>query len=243
MRRRTIAIAAVALAVAVGGAAGCGGDSVSEDTTQATTAATTAPATPAPATTPGTAPTTGGTSTAPAAKLTKADLPPEDAVSGVHPGTPRTIDSASEFVDVLYQTGDPAKPAAVRRLEGAGYRTAILRDQAGTDPETGIALLRSYAIQLGSPEAAKKEVGDAVAEVRSASAAKTSDIDTGIPDGQGLRVDIDQGAVQGAVVFVTFPVGSRVYGIQAVATSGGNLDQDALLKVARDLASKAGATS
>jgi hypothetical protein len=241
MRRRTIAAAAVALAVAVGAAAGCGGDSKSEaTTTQATTAATTpAP----PATTPSTTPTTGGTSTAPVAKLTKADLPPEDAVAGVHPGTPRTIDSASEFVDVLYQTGDPAKPAAVRRLEDAGYRTAILRDQAGTDPENGIALLRSYAIQLGSPEAAKKEVGDAVAEVKSASAAKTSDIDTGIPDAQGLRVDIDQGAIQGAVVFVTFPVGSRVYGIQAVATSGGNLDQEALLKAARDLSAKAGATS
>jgi hypothetical protein len=243
MRRRTIAATAVALAVAVGAAAGCGGDSKSEaTTTQATTtAAATTPA--PPATTPSTTPTTGGTSTAPVAKLTKADLPPEDAVSGVHSGTPRTIDSASEFVDVLYQTGDPAKPAAVRRLEDAGYRTAILRDQAGTDPENGIALLRSYAIQLGSPEAAKKEVGDAVAEVKSASAAKTSDIDTGIPDAQGLRVDIDQGAIQGAVVFVTFPVGSRVYGIQAVATSGGNLDQDALLKVARDLASKAGAPS
>ncbi|HTI33067.1 MAG TPA: hypothetical protein VL422_05270 [Miltoncostaea sp.] len=241
MRRRTIAAIGVALAVAVGAAAGCGGDSkTSEPTTQATTAAAT---TPAPVTTPGTTPTTGGASTAPAAKLTKADLPPENAVAGVHPGTPRTIDSASEFVDVLYQTGDPAKPAAVTRLENAGYTTAILRDQAGTDPETGVALLRSYAIQLGSPEAAKKEVGDAVAEVKSASAAKTSDIDTGIPDAQGLRVDIDQGAVQGAVVFITFPVGSRVYGIQAVATSGGNLNQDELLKVARDLATKAGATS
>lgn len=241
MRRRTIAAAAVALAVAVGAAAGCGGDAKSEaTTTQATTTAATTPA--PPATTPGTTPTTGGASTAPAAKLTTADLPPQDAVAGVNSGTPRTIDSASEFVDVLYQTGDPAKPAAVRRLEGAGYRTAILRDQAGTDPQNGIALLRSYAIQLGSPEAAKKEVGDAVDEVRSASAAKTSDIDTGIPDGQGLRVDIDQGAVQGAVVFVTFPVGSRVYGIQAVATSGGNLDQDKLVGVARDLATEAGAT-
>ena len=37
-------------------------------------------------------------------------------------------------------------------------------------------------------------------------------------------------------------VNGRVYGIQAVATNGGNLDQDELLGVARDLATKAGAT-
>jgi hypothetical protein len=239
MRRRTLATAAVALAVAVGGAAGCGGDSVSEDTTEATTAATPAPATTEPATT---APaTTADGPTTPAA-LTEADLPPGNAISGVGKGTPRTIDSASEFVDVLYQSGDPAKPAAVTRLEDAGYQTAILRDQAGTDPDKGIALLRSYAIALGSDDAAKQEVSDAVDEVRNASAAQSTDVDTGIPDGEGLRVDIDQGTVQGAVFFVTFPVGSEVYGIQAVATSGGNLNQDEILGAARDLATKAGAT-
>jgi hypothetical protein len=236
MRRRTLAAVAVALAVAVGGAAGCGGASNTEDTTEATTAATTPPATTAPATTART------TSTAPAAELTAASLPPPDAVAGVGTGTPRTIDSAAEFVDVLYQSGDPAKPAAVTRLEDAGYTTAILRDQAGTDPETGIALLRSYALSLGSEEAAKQEVADAVDEVRNASAAQSSDIDTGIPDAEGLRVDIDQGNVQGAVVFVTFPVGSEVYGIQAVATNAGNLDQEEILDAARDLAAKVGAT-
>jgi hypothetical protein len=241
MRRRTLATAAVALAVAVGGAAGCGGDSVSEDTTEATTAATTAPATTAPATTAPATTSGGGTSTA-ATALTADSLPPPNAISGVGRGTPRTIDSASEFVDVLYQNGDPAKPAAVTRLENAGYRAAILRDQAGTDAQTGIALLRSYAIALGSNEQAKQEVADAVDEVRNASAAKATDIDTGIPDGEGLRVDIDQGTVQGAVIFVTFPVGSEVYGIQAVATNAGNLDQQQILRAARDLATKAGAT-
>jgi hypothetical protein len=236
MRRRTLATTAVALAVVVGGAAGCGGDSKSEATTEATTAATTAPATTAPAT------TSGGGATAPATALGAKDLPPGDAVASVGKGTPRTIDSASEFVDVLYQAGDPSKPAAVTRLEDAGYRTAILRDQAGTDATNGIALLRSYAIALGSDEQAKQEVSDAVEEVRNASAAQASDIDTGIPDGEGLRVDIDQGGVQGAVIFVTFPVGSRVYGIQAVATSAGNLNQDEIVGAARDLATKAGAT-
>lgn len=232
MRRRTLATAAVAIAVAVGGAAGCGGDSSADDTTEATTAATTAPAVTAPA-------TSGGGTTAPATALTAADLPPANAVGGVGKGTPRTIDSASEFVDVLYQNGDPSKPAAVTRLENGGYRTAILRDQAGTDAETGIALLRTYAIAMGSDEAAKQEVSDAIAEVRSASAAKTTDIDTGIPDGQGLRVDIDQGGVKGAVVFVTFPVGSTVYGIQAVATSAGNLNEDEIVGTARDLQTQA----
>ena len=242
MRRRTLATAAVALAVAVGGAAGCGGDSVSEDTSEATTAATpTTPATTS-STTPATAP--GGTvpTTAPTAPLTAASLPPADAISGVGKGTPRTIDSASEFVDVLYQAGDPAKPAAVRRLEDAGYRTAILRDQAGTNPDTGIALLRSYAIALGSEDAAKQEVSDAVEEVRNASAARSEDVDTGIPDAEALRLEIDQGTVQGAVIFVTFPSGSEVYGIQAVATSAGALDQEEILGAARDLAAKVGAT-
>jgi hypothetical protein len=237
MRRRTLATIAVALAVAVGGAAGCGGDSNTDDTTtEATTAATTAPETTAPAT------TAPRTSTAPAAELTEDSLPPPNAISGVGTGTPRTIDSASEFVDVLYQSGDPAKPAAVKRLEDAGYTTAILRDQAGTDPDTGPALLRSYALALGDDEAAKQEVADAVDEVRNASAARSTDLDTGIPDAQALRVDIDQGTVQGAVVFVTFPVGPNVYGIQAVATSGGNLDQDEIVGAARDLATKVGAT-
>jgi hypothetical protein len=242
MRRRTLATAVVALAVAVGGAAGCGGDSASDDTTEATTAATTAPATTAPATTGPATTSRGGGTTAPGAALTAADLPPANAISGVGKGTPRTIDSASEFVDVLYQSGDPAKPAAVTRLEDAGYRTGILRDQAGTDATTGIALLRSYAIALGSADQAKQEVSEAVDEVRDASAAQSRDIDTGIPDGEGLRVDIDQGGVQGAVIFVTFPVGSNVYGIQAVATNAGNLDEDELVGAARDLATKAGAT-
>ena len=127
-------------------------------------------------------------------------------------------------------------------LEEAGYRTAILRDQAGSDPDTGIALLRSYAIALGSDDAAKKEVADAVEEVRNATAAQTQDIDTGIPDAQAIRVDIRQGTVEGAVIFVTFPVGSEVYGIQAVATTAGALDQDAILGAARDLANSVGAT-
>lgn len=238
MRRRTLAAAVVALAVTVGGIAGCGGDSKTSETT--TEAATTAPDTTVATVT---APTTGTTATTPSGgALTAADLPPDDAVGGVGQGTPRTIDSASEFVDVLYQNGDPAKAGAVNRLEDAGYQTAILRDQAGTDPQNGIALLRSYAISLRDADAAKKEVGDAVDEVRNASAAQSTDIDTGIPDGQGLRVDIDQGTIQGAVIFVTFPVGANVYGIQAVATSGGNLDEDEILGAARDLATKAGAT-
>jgi hypothetical protein len=242
MRRRTLAAAAAALAVAAGVAAGCGGDSESNATTEVTTAATTAPAPTAPATTPGTSTAPATTAGRTGAELTASSLPPADAISGVGRGTPRTIDSASEFVDVLYQTGDPAKPSAVRRLEEGGYRTAILRDQAGSDPRTGIALLRSYAIALGGDDAAKKEVADAVEEVRNAAAAQTQDVETGIPDAQAVRVDIRQGTVEGAVIFVTFPVGSEVYGIQAVATSAGALDQDEILGAARDLATSVGAT-
>ena len=144
---------------------------------------------------------------------------------------------------MLYQNGDPAKPAAVSRLEDAGYRTAILRDQAGTDPDTGLALLRSYAIALGSDDAAKQEVADAVDEVRNASAAQSTRHRHRHPRRRGPRGwTLTRAVSRARVFFVTFPVGSEVYGIQAVATSGGNLNQDEILGAARDLATTAGAT-
>ena len=240
MRTRTTATVLVLLSLGLVGLAGCGGDSQSEETTQASTAASTPAPTTATTSPPGTA---SVPSTAAANALGDESLPPQDAVPGVRVGASRTIDTAEAFVDVLYQDGDPAKPAATDRLEEAGFDGAIIRDQVGTQPEAGLALLRTYAIRLRDEDAARKEVDDAVDEVRSSSAARTSDLEiAGIPDAQGLRVDVDQGQVTGAVVFVTFPVGNVVYGLQGVATTGGAIPQDEMIGAARDLATKVGAT-
>ena len=67
---------------------------------------------------------------------------PPNAIAGVHAGQLQTIDTAEAFVDVLYQNGDPTKPDAVKRLEDAGFSGAVVRDQVGTDPDNGLALLR-----------------------------------------------------------------------------------------------------
>ena len=125
MRTRMTVTLLVVLSLGLVGVAGCGGDSVAEDSTEATTtaAATTA------ATSPGTPPaTTSGATTAPAGAVGNESLPPPDAITGVHAGQLKTIDTAEEFVDVLYQNGDPTKPDATKRLEDAGFSGAVVRD-------------------------------------------------------------------------------------------------------------------
>ena len=59
----------------------------------------------------------------------------------------------------------------------------------------------------------------------------------GAPRWTSTRADVN-----GSVVFVTFPAGDVVYGIQAVAANGAGIPQDEILDAARDLASKVGAT-
>ena len=234
MRRRAVTALAL-LSLGLVGVAGCGGDSASETTTTSLAPAT-APATPPP-------PTASLPDTAPGAPLGDESLPSPTAVPGVERGDVQTLRTAGELVDLLYQSGDPTKPGALARLEDAGFAGAVLRDQPGTDPSVGIALLRSYAIRLRDEAAARDEVTAAVDEVRRSAGGASSDIDVSeIPGAQALRVQVDQGGQSGTVVFVTFPAGPVVYGIQGVSASGLDTSEEEIIGAARALAKRAGAT-
>ena len=237
--RRGVATTLVLLSLGLVGLAGCGGSSVSEDTTTSL-GLTSAPASPPP-------PTASAPATAPVAPsgpdLGAESLPPQTAVPGVQPGEARTLATAKELIDVLYQSGDPAKPAAQARLEDGGYADGVVRDQPGTDPESGLALLRSYAMRLRDDDAARDEVTASIDEVRASSVSSASDIDVSdIPGAEALRVDVSQGGLSGTVVFVTFPAGPVVYGIQGVSAAGAAIPEDEIIGAARDLAQKVGAT-
>jgi hypothetical protein len=217
-----VLLAALLCACAVAAAA-CGGSS-----DDAASEATTAPA-PAPA------------PTAPAGDLV-ALLPPPDAVSGLRPGAARALPTAQAFVDALYQIGDPARDAAERRLEEGGYADGVLRDQAGEDPEGGAALVRSYVITMGDEAAAREEVDAAADEVADSSLGEGTEVE--VPEVEGaraLRVEVSQGGVSGSVIFVTFPGGAEVYGIQAVARAGADLPEDEVVQAAQDLAERVAA--
>ncbi len=226
MRR---ALAALLAACAIAVAAGCGGGSSDDRSTEA---ATTAPST---ATAPATAPPT-----APAGDLA-ALLPPQDAVPGANPGEATPLPTARAFVDALYQVDDPSRDDARAHLEDAGYADGVVRDQAGADPETGVALLRSYVIRLRDDDAARGEAAAAADEVRASPLGTSTDLEVaGVPDAQGLRVEVSQGGVSGRVVFVTFPQGPYVYGIQAVARQGADLPEQEVVRAAQDLAARNG---
>ena len=227
MRSRLVAVAATTLAAAALLAA-CGGESETVTRTVTTDQLpTTAPATTAAPTTP---------TTAPAAAVDETRLPPAGALPDTEPGTTRELDDAQEFVDALYQVGDPSKPAAQARLESAGYASGILRDELGSDPQNGIALFRTYAIALRDAAAAQAEVDDAADEVESASSAPSIPIEVPeIPGARGLRLDLDQGGTTGSVAFVTFASGPYVYGLQGVSTRAETLPQDGLVEAARQL--------
>lgn len=217
------ALLAALLCACALGAAACGGSS-DDQASEATTA--TAPA-PAP--------------TAPAGDLA-ALLPPQDAVSGLRAGTTRDLPTAQAFVDALYQIADPARDAAERRLERGGYADGVLRDQAGEDPEGGAALVRSYAITMRDDAAAREEVDAATDEVAGSSLGEATEVE--VPEVAGaraLRVEVSQGGVSGSVVFVTFPAGAEVFGIQAVARAGADLPEDEVIAAAQDLAARVGA--
>ena len=234
MRRRPLAAAAAVLVLGAGAAAGCGGESSTVTktiTTDSLPTAATAPVTPTAST-----PTTPG-ATAPAIAVVGEDrLPPSDALPGLRSGSVRLVDDAQAFVDALYQSGDPAKPAAVARLEAGGYAGGALRDQLGTDPARGLTLFRSYAVVLRDDAAAQAEVATAMQEVRDTTSAPVTELDlSDIPGAQGLRVDIDQGRTTGAVVVVSFASGPYVHGLQGVSTRDAPLPEDEIVGAARDL--------
>jgi hypothetical protein len=222
-------LAAILVACAIATAAACGGSSGDDATEAASTAAP---------------PPTGATTaaTAPADDLASR-LPAEDAVAGVRPGDVRPLPTAEEFVAALYQAGDPARDAARRRLEEGGYADGVIRDQAGDDPQGGVALLRSYAIRMGDDEAARAEVAAAAAEVEGSELGEATAIDVpDVEDARGLRVEVSQGGIAGQVVFLTFAEGPYVQGIQAVARAGADLPQDEVVRAAQDLAARLGSS-
>jgi len=224
-RRAALVLSAAALAAA----AGCGGSTATEAVTTDRPPGTTAP---------GTAPTAP---TAPSGDL-EGRLPPEDALAGLRPGRIQELPSPQALVDALYQAGDPSREAAERRLAQAGYGGGVLRDQSGEDPSTGPALMRAYVIRLRDAAAARAEVDDAVDEVRATSTAPARDVDVpGVPDARGIRVDVSLAGVDGGVVFVTFPAGPYVHGLQVVSRSEAALPEDELVAAARDLYAGAGA--
>ena len=227
-----MAAAAAVLALTVGATAGCGGSS--------STATTTADG-PPPATVPSTssAPTTAGVTAPPSTAVGAEQLPPPDALAGLRSGSVRVIADPADFVDALYQAGDPIKPAATARLRSGGYAGGALRDQVGINPTEQIALFRTYAILLRDDAAARAEAAAAVQEVRDSTTAPTTGIALpDIPGAQGLHVEIDQDGVMGAVAFVTFAAGPYVYGLQGISTDDAALPQDEIIGTARDLYEK-----
>ncbi len=60
----------------------------------------------------------------------------------------------------------------------------------------------------------------------------------GVDGARALRVEVSQGGVSGSVIFVTFPAGAEVYGIQAVSREGAELPEDEVLAAVQDLAER-----
>jgi hypothetical protein len=210
--RRALAAALVACCVAL--AAACGGGS-----DDASTAAT-APAPP------------------PEAGL-EALLPPEDAIAGLRPGEVRELPTPRAFVDALYQIGEPGRGPARRRLAEGGYADGVLRDQIGRDPSAGPVLVRAYAIRMRDEDSARQEVAAAAAEVLATPLGEASAIDVpGIEGARAARVEVSQGGITGSALFVTFPEGPDVYGIQAVSQTGAELPEGEVVAAAQEQAAR-----
>lgn len=157
------------------------------------------------------------------------------AVPGLDARAPRRLTSARAAVEVLYRPGDPAAADARRRLEAAGYSGGVLRDQAGSDPDAGLALLRTYALALGDEDAARAEVRASIAEVRASTRLPIEEVAPGIPDARAIRIDLRHAGARVRVLFVTFAVGSRLHGVQAFARGGGAIPQAAVLRAVADV--------
>jgi hypothetical protein len=241
MKARRFTAVALTLGIVVGAAA-CGGDesvvTVTTDrlpTTAAPTTSTTATTLGAPTT--AAEPTTQATQDVPLAQR----LPPDDAMPGTNTGTPRNMPAASDLTATLYSPGDPTQGPAAEALDAAGYAGGILRDDTGTDPSSGIALFRSYVMELGGEAQAQAEVARSVDEVIGATVLDTGSLDVpDIPGARGVTAEGNQGGQNLAVVFVAFPAGPYVYGLQAVATSEGAIDTDRLLSIAQEQYAQAG---
>lgn len=171
-------------------------------------------------------------------------LPPEDAVPGVREAEPRLLPTAPAFVGALYQVGEPTRDAALARLRAAGYAEGIVRDQDGTDPRGGVALVRSYAMRLDDEGAAREEAAASVAEARESPLAVAPEpVEVpGVDGAAAVRAGVTQGGVSGRVILVTFPQGPYVQGIQAVSLEGAGLPEEEIVRAAQELAARIGAS-
>jgi hypothetical protein len=218
--RRTLAAVLCACCVALAGA--CGGSSDDGASEAATTEA------PAPS------------PTAPAGDLA-GHLPPEDAVEDLGAAALRELPTAQAFVEAFYQRDDPTRDDTQRRLVAGGYAEGLLRDQLGEDPENGAAVVRSYVIRMRDAAAARQEVAAALAEVARTTPGETTEIDLeGVEGGGGVRLELAEGDATGSAVFVAFPAGPYVHGIQAASRSGADLPEDEVVQAAQDLAARVG---
>lgn len=236
MKARRITALACALGIAVGATA-CGGDSATVTVTTdqlPTTAPTTSDSTTA--TTLSTPETQSTDTTADLPDLALRErLPPADANPDATAGTVRDIATASELTAALYSPGDPAATPAAEKLDAAGFAGAVLRDDKGDNPATGLALFRSYVIELGSPEAAVEESDRSVQEVSDTTILDTENFSVPIPDARGVAASGSQSGQELAVEFIAFPLGPYVYGIQAVAAGSNGIDRARMLDIAQQL--------
>lgn len=245
LRRRAVALTC-ALGLAIGAAA-CGGEDVvvTVTTDRLPGTGTTAPVTTAPPATTDAGPST----TAPPATTTETTgegevdldalaelLPADGAVTGVTTGTVRKLPTADSLIDTLYQEGDPTAQPAKAELAGAGYRGGVLRDDIGTDPQNGLALFRSYIYAVADEQTAAEQATDAVGDVRGSGGIQSEDLEVpGVPGAAALVGTGEQGGTKLAIVFISFPVGDRVYGLQAIARDRSMIDIDQLTEVAQTI--------
>lgn len=244
MRRRR-AIVACGLVLGIGIAAGCGGSETVVTVTEAPTTGGVLPTISGPLTTP-TEPTTTAAPTTAATTATTATtastpagaladlLPPEDVIPNLAPvGGAQAVPSAQDMINRLYQDGDPSKPLARERLEGAGFVEGVLRDQRGNG-ESSPVLFRAYVMRMGSDDQARVEAQRSVQEIIDGGVLTTQRVDVAANShARGVRANGTQGTTEIWVEFLAIPRGNLIFGLQAVAGNRVALNSDLLQQVAQ----------
>lgn len=162
-------------------------------------------------------------------------LPAAGALEGTRGGTTMDLDEAEDMTEALYAQGDPARIPAAEQLERSGYAGGVLRDDTGTDPQSGVALFRTYVMELGDAAAAEEETDRSVDEVLATTQLDTDEFDvSSIPGARGVIATGEQGGVNLAVFFVAFPVDRFLYGYQVVARSENGIDTDRVVEIAEE---------
>jgi hypothetical protein len=240
MRSPRIATIACALGVVITAAA-CGGETavvtVTTDRLPGTAGTATdsaAPTTPAaPTTIDG--PTTLAVPDPPGSDLSLAErLPPAEAMPGTTTGSVTDLPTAESLTEALYAAGDPARVPAARNLEAAGFAGAVLRDDTGTDAQDGVALFRTYVVELGGPGQAGTEVVRSIQEVVRTAQLETDAVPVpGIPGATGISAEGSSAGQDLAVLFIAFPVDQYVYGLQVVARDRSGIDASRVLRIAQ----------